>query len=246
MADLKKLLKKQMKQRDKNIALIESEVLRVLEKATFQIYKDIDFEATLEASIDSYNVIYNLPNALREAGLEDVYNKIQDGYADELEIIEATLLASSLPPLSNIDRQAIAVIIETDFEALQAKFNNYTGVLSQDLARSVLTGQAPDFEVLTANLNKRTVHNIKTEFDTALSGLDSAINIKKAKEVDDNPKFIYLGANDGKTRDFCRSIINEVLTIKEIEKLDNGQGLPVLEYGGGYNCRHQWRFYGGS
>ena len=91
-----------------------------------------------------------------------------------------------------------------------------------------------------AKLGSKTARNVITEFDTALSALGTSINIKKAKEVFKNPKFEYFGANDGRTRSFCREHIGKVYTLNQIEKLDNGQGLSVLQYKGGYNCRHDW------
>jgi len=34
--------------------------------------------------------------------------------------------------------------------------------------------------------------------------------------------------------------LGNIYHIDEIEKLDNGQGLDVMTYCGGYNCRHMW------
>jgi hypothetical protein len=42
------------------------------------------------------------------------------------------------------------------------------------------------------------------------------------------------------TRPFCRAHAGQIFTLEEIERLDNGQGLPVRESCGGYNCRHYW------
>lgn len=41
-------------------------------------------------------------------------------------------------------------------------------------------------------------------------------------------------------RQWCKDHIDKVYTIEEIEKLNNGQGLAVREFAGGYNCRHHW------
>lgn len=226
--------------RDKNIALIESEVLRVLEAASFQIYKDLNFSDVVEEIADDFQVIASLPEALRQAGLEDLFNKIQDGYADDLEFIEDILKAQKLPPLADIDRQAIAVIIDADMSVLRGRFQSYNADLAQSLTRNVLTGEAPDFNVLTANMSKRAASNIITEYNTALSGLSSTVNVKKAKELYKDPKMIYRGPLDKLTRPFCQQHTGKIYTIKEIESMDNGQGLPVLEYNGGYNCRHEW------
>ena len=52
-------------------------------------------------------------------------------------------------------------------------------------------------------------------------------------------KFRYDGPGSG-TRDFCGLHKGKIYTIQEILKLNNGQGLPVLIYMGGWNCRHWW------
>ena len=41
-------------------------------------------------------------------------------------------------------------------------------------------------------------------------------------------------------RAFCRTHLGGVYTRTEINSLDNGQGLDVALYMGGYNCRHRW------
>lgn len=51
-------------------------------------------------------------------------------------------------------------------------------------------------------------------------------------------KFRYTGPPA--ERGFCRKHLGKVYTLEEIKKLDNGQGLPVFLYRGGFNCRHGW------
>lgn len=52
----------------------------------------------------------------------------------------------------------------------------------------------------------------------------------------------YEGPDDLITRPFCREQLDRggSYTLEEIRAMDNGQGLPVLESGGGWNCRHMW------
>lgn len=64
----------------------------------------------------------------------------------------------------------------------------------------------------------------------------------------DGPKVLP----DGRTRDFCTNLLraNKLYTIEEIRKMDNGFGLSVFDYGGGFwtqpdgsvspRCRHAW------
>lgn len=50
----------------------------------------------------------------------------------------------------------------------------------------------------------------------------------------------YAGPNDQVIRHFCKAIEGKALTDTQIGKLDNRQGMSVLNGGGGYNCRHHW------
>jgi len=56
-------------------------------------------------------------------------------------------------------------------------------------------------------------------------------------------KFKYVGPLDNATRKFCSHTLTAnggEYTIEQINAMDNGQINPVMNYGGGYNCRHQW------
>jgi|GEM_PF-1975349 len=51
--------------------------------------------------------------------------------------------------------------------------------------------------------------------------------------------FRYDGPKTG-CRKFCADHLGKIYNISEIEQMNNGQGLPVLYFMGGYNCRHRW------
>lgn len=53
-------------------------------------------------------------------------------------------------------------------------------------------------------------------------------------------KYKYAGSTGGNIRPFCAAHVNKIYTLDEIQKMDNGQGLSVQFYCGGYNCRHRW------
>lgn len=48
------------------------------------------------------------------------------------------------------------------------------------------------------------------------------------------------GPNDSLKRHYCSEHLGKIYSIAEILKLSNGQGLSVLVYMGGYNCRDRW------
>ena len=64
---------------------------------------------------------------------------------------------------------------------------------------------------------------------TATAGVAASLN-----------NYLYTGPVDGITRPFCRELVNKVVTDKQLNRLNNNQGLSVITSGGGYNCRHSW------
>lgn len=78
-----------------------------------------------------------------------------------------------------------------------------------------------------------------TEVKTQISSFGRSITAFTAEEVG-LTHYLYTGPKDGITRPFCRQLIDLVVTKDQMRKLDNGQGLGVLVYCGGYNCRHSW------
>jgi hypothetical protein len=74
---------------------------------------------------------------------------------------------------------------------------------------------------------------------TELAKYGRSITAKVAEEYDLD-LYLYTGPRDGITRDFCKPLIGKVAHKQQINRLNNGQGLPVLTSGGGYNCRHSW------
>jgi len=54
-----------------------------------------------------------------------------------------------------------------------------------------------------------------------------------------------MGAVAG-ARPFCRERVGKVYSIEEIRAMDNGQGLAVEYFCGGWNCRHRWVAFSGE
>ena len=82
----------------------------------------------------------------------------------------------------------------------------------------------------TAGLNR-----IITDGMNNYSRVVSAFMIDKAPE---NTKYVYIGAADDRTRDFCLKLMAAgELTIAEIRA---NNWTDSLTEGGGINCRHNW------
>jgi hypothetical protein len=78
-----------------------------------------------------------------------------------------------------------------------------------------------------------------TEVRTKLAQYGRDVTAKAAESAGLD-MFLYTGPEDGITRAFCRPLVSKVVSSAQMKKLNNGQGLPVVTSGGGYNCRHSW------
>jgi hypothetical protein len=94
----------------------------------------------------------------------------------------------------------------------------------------------------------------ETIANTALMGFDRTLSNRQAATAGIDT-FIYLGPEDGLTRPFCQAVLDGeanaefgitpfdkdgLYTSEQIAEMDNGQGLPPAQFGGGYNCRHKF------
>jgi hypothetical protein len=77
-----------------------------------------------------------------------------------------------------------------------------------------------------------------TEAETAIAALDTANTINQAIEA--GCKYFRYDGPTGTQRPFCKNHVGNVYHIADIRNMINGQGLSVLYYRGGFNCRHRW------
>lgn len=77
----------------------------------------------------------------------------------------------------------------------------------------------------------------QVQADSALQQFDNDYQTTFASEggVD---VFKYTGPKPG--REFCVERFNKNYSLREINAMDNGHGLPVRTSCGGWNCRHNW------
>lgn len=96
----------------------------------------------------------------------------------------------------------------------------------------------------------------KTLANTLTHSFDRTVTNRKAKAAGIST-FVYLGPEDDATRPFCEAVLSgdggsefnvpavdgdpPIYTDDQIAGMDNGQGLAVFQFGGGYNCRHKFR-----
>lgn len=76
---------------------------------------------------------------------------------------------------------------------------------------------------------------------TGISSAKNETQERLAEAVPSEQRFyLFLGPDDRITRPFCDVCNGYAFTAAQRSGLDNGQGLSVKRFCGGYNCRHTW------
>lgn len=196
------------------------------------------------SKIESARILGSLQNELINAGLNQQIGDLQAIYADELGAINHEFAQlGKVQAFTEIDLETINALVNFDIERVTGQVENYVDDVRSVLMRNVITGETPNFTSLRDDLGNKLVSNLETEINTGLMAFNRSVTVSKAQDLGFD-SFIYLGPEDNITRPFCEKLLQKkppIYTLDEIQQMDNGQDLPVLTYGGGYNCRHQWR-----
>lgn len=84
----------------------------------------------------------------------------------------------------------------------------------------------------------------ETVSEAMIAGFERSLMVNQAKESGIE-LFAYLGPDDGITRPWCKHWVDRCGTPEEFEETADEwnrekQPLPVMVYGGGFNCRHRF------
>lgn len=162
---------------------------------------------------------------------------VQAAIDDAIEKMPKALRPDATPELDRIVRrqyEAVAEVFEVGGDSVRRAIN--AGVTSTQRL-DVLAGRV-------AESLRTTVSKAQAVVETAVIGAGRDVLAEAVRQANDDDEdgivMRYVGPDDSKTRPFCKRILGQVYTLDAIEKLDNGQGIPVLQFGGGYRCRHSW------
>ncbi len=141
--------------------------------------------------------------------------------------------------MSEEQRAAIVDGVEkllSDFTRLERMFDRR---ITEELKDGIKKNKT--FEQMRARIDKITRGTKGHAWTLTATGLGA---INEAKRIDAAIKqgyefFKYVGPVP--ERKFCKEHWGKVYTVGEIKQMDNGQGLEVLYYRGGYNCTHTWQ-----
>lgn len=241
--EVQRLVTQHDKKREAQIAYVASELESTLRRAARQVSDGIDTEQMTVTEVAAR--LQRFEELLAEYGISDTYQKGVGIYREELEAVQAQLDVYGYEnQLTGADERILDQLIQFDFEKIDNTINQYGASLRQQITRATVLNAPFNIDSVTDSLSKTIKNRIETELRTGAAGLNRSITFVRATDIKDVPKFRYIGPDDKITRVFCREHLDKEYTAEEIGRLDNGQGLDVMAYGGGWNCRHDWVFVG--
>ena len=225
-----------------------------------QLQAEVDAEKAYQAAIRRANasMIQSMANhatmrailgytdeQLMEFILQGGLGLAVDEFIEQTDLIRQSVQKGILAIKQDINFSQIA----SDLEAIQAITAKtvFEDVILPPVKKSITESlrdgllEVPT-EIIVSNLQTRLESSIGrqlTEIKTQISSYGRSITAFVAESAGLD-LYLYTGPKDGITRPFCNELINLVVTKDQMNKLNNGQGLGVLVYGGGYNCRHSW------
>ena len=170
-----------------------------------------------------------------------------------LKAIEGVLrdraIESALAALGGVD---LPVSVTTEIDAIlksQTKdIADVFGDASSTIRRAIALGTTTSASL--SDLIEGVAEKVGATLTKAAAAVDASVMaagrtavIRAATEAADgivNLVYLYSGPKDSRNRPYCRLHVGKALTESGIAQADNGQGLPVDAFAGGYNCRHVW------
>ena len=134
--------------------------------------------------------------------------------------------------------EEIQLLIAMDINAWEKYLPYLSARIQQEIVTGTFTGLTPNQiynQVLSQTL---TESQLETLITTALSNYNRSVNRLIIRDAAPNSLLIYIGPQDSKTRTIC-SQMTAAGPLTEQEVISQF-GPGVLQYGGGYNCRHAW------
>lgn len=149
---------------------------------------------------------------------------------------ETKLLAEFVKAKTPETASPLDKMLSTDYAVVQGKVNKkLVNAVNRGIRDGMSIKEMTDLIDRKAAIGK---HKANTVARTARVAQNRVLKLKKGIAAGAK-KFKFAGP--APERDFCKKYHGKKLTIKEIIKLDNKQGLPVLVYMGGFNCKHYWQ-----
>lgn len=164
-------------------------------------------------------------------------------------VLRDRAIESALAALGGVDLPAsvtteIDAILKSQTKDIADVFGDASSTIRKAIALGTTTSASlSDLIEGVADKVGATVTKAQAAVDASVMAAGRTAVIRAATEAANglvNLVYLYSGPEDSRNRLFCGLHVGKALTESGIAQADNGQGLPVDAFAGGYNCRHVW------
>jgi hypothetical protein len=207
-------------------------------------------------------VLGSLQSSMKELGLDAEIEEINKIYAKDLSAIVdrfsdlKTRQQASLKVgprggvsevrrgdiISDVSRPMIQTLITGGFNQAGKLIEQTIGDVREQVALLVLSGRPVRLDDLLTAETEHLEGKLDAEMGTTFAAFHRTVTLTTAEELGFE-LFEYIGPDDQVTRKFCSDLLERrpaIYSAEEIAAMQNGQDLPVAQFGGGYRCRHIW------
>lgn len=239
---------------NKDLALLEAkqdarlaQILRRVERSAQSAMQSILREIPrLDGAEQKAAALLQFRQLMDEAGYQRALAEFDNLFAEEVKAIRQRLADAGVPKERILTGQNTALIdqlLRINRQAIESRLDSLRADIEGDMLQSIMVGSEFDPVARGERTASQLDNSISTEASTLRAGFSRAVEFNIAEELGLD-LFLYAGPEDDITREFCQGVFDAkdppIYSKAEIDAMDNGQGLPVAEYGGGYNCRHRW------
>ena len=183
---------------------------------------------------------------LREEGYYREVSRFVRGYDDLVGVMGEAFEEMNLGlSFTTKDMDAMRLLKEQDIVVFRSIGADLSRRVNRNLFQSVMVSRSVGD--VTRSIRSLVVgtdeerglldRHAATWADTALKSFDRQMTYR-AGESAGLEYYAYLGPLDRRTRRFCAYHVGLTFHKSQIEQMDNGQIGPVMQYCGGYRCRH--------
>jgi hypothetical protein len=145
--------------------------------------------------------------------------------------------------------QASKAVMDALYRVSDTQIRQFAGDATEEAARylmqTVISGGPADglLDKIASTIGKRK-DQAESLAETVVSGFHRQLTIQRANEAGIE-LFAYVGQDDDLTREWCSHWVGRSGTAEEFEATANmwdreKQPMPVMAYGGGWRCRHDF------
>lgn len=178
-----------------------------------------------------------LENLIKNLQVKEVLNIQRENiYERTVVLIDDQLDEFGLT--SGLTKEQLQGIFERQDLAISESLAEQTAAIRAAVIEKTILGESvTEKSLFFRELAKDRAAKLRSEIDTQTMAMYRKIGLV-AYENNGIDKLQYFGSLIFTSRPFCRTHIGQVKSREKWAELNNGQGLPVLSYCGGYRCRH--------